>query len=291
MEQVDTILVPVDFSERSIAAAEHAAALAMKFGSKLILAHVVPRPAYEYAAFEGGAYVAEMPTEAELAEAAETRLDDLIKKAGLQQTVSKLVLFGQPADEIVRRCSKGDIDLVVMPTHGYGLFRRFILGSVTTKVLHDVGCPVLTGAHVPEIPSIAANPYTRVACAVDLSEHSKAVIQWAADFAKVYGAQLTIVHAVPELTTGAPYGEWYPPSAFDDLIRTGREQTEAMLAELGCEAAVHVASGGPPRVVRDFIEESDAEMLIVGRSSGASDRLRTNAYAIIRESPCPVISV
>ena len=35
-----------------------------------------------------------------------------------------------------------------MPTHGLGKLRRFILGSVTAKVLHDLEAPVLTGAHV-----------------------------------------------------------------------------------------------------------------------------------------------
>ena len=39
---------------------------------------------------------------------------------------------------------------MIMPTHGYGVFRRFLLGSVTSKVLHDLGCPVLTGAHLTE---------------------------------------------------------------------------------------------------------------------------------------------
>ena len=44
-----------------------------------------------------------------------------------------------------------------MPTHGYGPFRRFILGSNTAKVLHDADCPVWTGVHVEEIPAFGTS--------------------------------------------------------------------------------------------------------------------------------------
>jgi hypothetical protein len=39
------------------------------------------------------------------------------------------------------------VDLVMMPTHGVGTFRSFLVGSVTAKVLHDANCPVWTAAH------------------------------------------------------------------------------------------------------------------------------------------------
>ena len=41
-----------------------------------------------------------------------------------------------------------DQTVILMPTHGYGPFRRFILGSNTAKVLHDADCPVWTGVHL-----------------------------------------------------------------------------------------------------------------------------------------------
>jgi len=40
----------------------------------------------------------------------------------------------------------------MMPTHGLGGFRRFLLGSVTAKVLHDADCPVWTGVHLERAP-------------------------------------------------------------------------------------------------------------------------------------------
>src|SRR4051812_35255270 len=45
---------------------------------------------------------------------------------------------GDAARAIAECVGARQIDLVMMPTHGYGMFRRALLGSVTTKVLHDV---------------------------------------------------------------------------------------------------------------------------------------------------------
>ena len=60
----------------------------------------------------------------------------------------RLIYEGDPEAQIAAFTQAEDIQLIVMPTHGYGVFRRFLIGSGTSKVLHDVSCPVLTGVHV-----------------------------------------------------------------------------------------------------------------------------------------------
>ena len=57
-----------------------------------------------------------------------------------------IVLDGDPATRSVECATDLKADLIVMPTY-HGRFRAFLIGSVTTKVLHDVECPVLTGVH------------------------------------------------------------------------------------------------------------------------------------------------
>ena len=54
MLKLQKILVPVDFSERSTAAAEHAVVMAERFNSELIFLHAVPPGPYEHGFFEGG---------------------------------------------------------------------------------------------------------------------------------------------------------------------------------------------------------------------------------------------
>ena len=74
--------------------------------------------------------------------------------AGLN--VRRLLLHGDPASKIVELAREEHVDLIAMPTHGYGPFRRFILGSNTAKVLHDADCPVWTGVHIEEARPVAA---------------------------------------------------------------------------------------------------------------------------------------
>jgi nucleotide-binding universal stress UspA family protein len=54
-----------------------------------------------------------------------------------------------------------------------------------------------------------------------------------------------------------------------------------------------VEGGDAPHVVCGAAESRQADLLVIGRGSAAGmfGRLRTSAYAIIRQSPCPVVSV
>ena len=47
------------------------------------------------------------------------------------------------------------------------------------------------------------------------------------------------------------------------------------------------------KIILDYSKKMNADLLVIGRGSAAGmfGRLRTNAYAIIRQSPCPVVSV
>jgi len=74
-------------------------------------------------------------------------------------------------------------------------------------------------------------------------------------------------------------------SVRDDLARVQQR--------FGTEAELVVEPGDPPKVVCEMAQQRRAELLVIGRGSAAGvfGRLRTNAYAIIRQSPCPVVSV
>lgn len=64
-----------------------------------------------------------------------------LKKAGITSTdVAKV---GDPGDEISSFADKGKFDLVIMGSHGHGLFKNLVLGSVATKVLAGCKVPVL----------------------------------------------------------------------------------------------------------------------------------------------------
>jgi nucleotide-binding universal stress UspA family protein len=294
MLAIRNILVPIDFSDRSAAAAEHAVELGKKFGSKLYFAHFVPPSPYEYAAFDEGFYAAAAwPNLGQVRQSLEKRMCGLIEKVKPAGAVEKIISRGDPAREIEALIVEKDIDLAVMPTHGYGPFRRLVLGSVVSKVLHDVKIPVFTGAHVPELTPIDPDPYKRIACAIDLYGHSEDVLRWAWDFAQACQEDLIVIHAAPRVEVGGTYGNWFPPEARSSIEEGARETVNEMLAKVGCRAEVHVSSAEPAGYIAQVADESYADILVIGRdtASGPLKGLREHAMSIIRQAPCPVISV
>lgn len=293
--KIQNILVPVDFSERSEHGAQHALALARHFDAKLTFLHVVPPSPYEYAAFDEGFYAAATwPQAPEVRETLLKRLDELAQRVAPGRDIETVVVSGDPSLEIEDVAKDKNADLVMLPTHGYGAFRKLVLGSVTSKVLHDVSRPVFTGAHVPELAPVNDEPYRRVACAVDLGEHSENTLRWAHDFAQAFDAELLVIHAAPLIEAGGTYGEWFPPDTRDQVESAARRSLDELLTKTGVLGAkVHVASARAVPYVCDTLEKTRADVLVIGRSTheGPMSDLLADAYSIIRRSPCPVISV
>jgi nucleotide-binding universal stress UspA family protein len=180
--------------------------------------------------------------------------------------------------------------LIVMPTHGYGPFRRFILGSVTAKVLHDADCPVCTGIHL-EAPPATKIQFKQITAALDLGPQSERTLMWAARFAKDVGAELALVHATPALEGHA--GEFFDPEWQHQVEVAVREEVGELQKRLNINAPLHVESGEAARTVCEVAADLETDLLVIGRGSAAGvfGRLRANAYSIIRQSRSPVVSV
>jgi nucleotide-binding universal stress UspA family protein len=290
MRELNRILFPVDFSDRCRGAARHAALLAGHFNSELILLHVVETPVTRPGELDFGVLALEADVEARTQRAGE--LMAAFDEPGFESLrISREVVNGDAARTIVRIADESVADLIMMPTHGYGVFRRFILGSVTAKVLHDAHCPVWTGVHLERAAEDGPVLYSRVVCAVDIKPSSVPAVRAAADFARSFGAQLTVVHAVAS-SESVPE-RFMERELRQDLIRDARARLEAWLLELDVASADLTIDGGEPaRVIHAAAEQRSADVLFIGRGEHAGlGRLRTHSYAIIRESPCPVISV
>ena len=259
MFKLTRILFPVDFSERSKRAAPYVDALAKQFGAELFLLNVVQPPTYN----------------SSLGDAPGTHWESFEPAfAAHHLQLKRLTEHGEVAPTIIECANTYSVDLIMMPTHGLGMYRRLIIGSNTAKVLHDAECPVWTGVHIKDAPHVGKAVCHRVLCALDLEPSSAQVLRWAAGLAAGYKAELTVVH----VTTDSPRAR----HALDGLQRT-----------VGTNAAVRVEAGEPTKVVAHVAGELKADILVIGRCSteGALGRLEMTAYSIIRQSPCPVISV
>src|ERR1035438_8823524 len=161
MDSFARILLPVDFSERSAGAVHCARSLACHFGSELTLLHVLVPPQYEFGAVDvAGSMLAELGRDR--ARQATVELDTFMAPELDGLNVRRVLLEGDPATTVVDYAHREQTGLIIMPTHGYGPFRRYILGSNTAKVLHDADCPVWTGTHLPDTPITATMPFRNV---------------------------------------------------------------------------------------------------------------------------------
>ena len=287
MKSLAKVLLPVDFSERSLGAARYAKILADHFHSELTLLHVLAPPHYEFGALEiGGSMLSELyeNRSAQVEKELQTFLVDELH--GVE--AKRVVLEGDPARRIVEYAHAENTDLIVMPTHGYGPFRQFILGSITAKVLHDADCPVWTGVHLEEAPPEPAISFRHILCAIDLGPQSCKTLEWAASLQKEFGARMTVIHVTTYTPPMATDAQWQL-----DMERAAREDLARLQQREGIEAELRIEAGDPPKQICHVAAEQKADLVVIGRGSagGVFGRLRTNAYAIIRQSPCPVVSV
>lgn len=288
MLEFKTILFPIDFSERCRGAAHYVEALAGRFRSRVILLHVVETTIGQPGDLDFGGLATSVDWESRLTRS--QRLLDQFMADEQFLSIERMLETGDPARTIIRIARSERADLIMLPTHGYGGFRRFILGSVTAKVLHDADCPTWTGVHMEAAPPLDAIQVRRIVCAVDLTPRSEAVIAAASDLADEYGAELALTHVVPG-------SDAIPENILDcelrrHLIAQAREQLQTQAVKAGLQASLVVRSGDIARLVDETAKEFGADLVIIGRSQQHGlGRLRTHAYAIIRESPCPVLSI
>jgi nucleotide-binding universal stress UspA family protein len=114
---------------------------------------------------------------------------------------------------------------------------------------------------------------------VDLKASSARVLDWASHLAEEYQAELTLVHV-----TG---------SQNQHARSEARQALEHLLKAAGYRSGLRVEAGDVPKVVAQMAGEIKADLLVIGRKSeaGVLGRLDMTAYSIIRQSPCPVVSV
>jgi nucleotide-binding universal stress UspA family protein len=275
---IKRILFPVDFSEQCLGAARYVEALAGRFEAEIMLLHAV---------LNGEDTLAE-----ELVSGRETRLNLFLADELKYFTTHRQCVPGDPASEIVQAARSWKPDLIAMPTHGGGAFRRLLLGSVTAKVLHDVACPVWTAIHAEQAPVLEQITCTKVMCAVDLGDRSRSIVEWAASLAREYDAPLGIVHAIPPVEASAA-ARYLDQEYVVDLTVAAKCRIAAIQGVAGTDAEVFVDAGETSRIVRCAAKHFQANVLVIGRHSqqGLAGHLRHNAYSILRESPCPVISI
>ena len=147
MHPFKTIVVAVDFSETSTDTIDAALELARGQQDRVHLINVVADVFHSPGITEAPS-VDWAEVQRNWIERARSQLAALAGSCKLDpQRVVTVVEVGSPAAEIVRYANQHAADAIVLGSHGHGLVRRFVLGSVADRVLRQSSCPVMLVPH------------------------------------------------------------------------------------------------------------------------------------------------
>lgn len=293
---VRRILCPVDFSEFSVRALEHAARVASFFDATVHVLHVLP-----------GMVDLVDPLMAPLAHPPEAARDKAMR--GLAQLmepvaewnvpIESAVRIGNPARQIEAATHELPADLIVMGTHGRTGLPHVLMGSVAETVMHRVSCPVLTIGH--RTATVDAPPFRRILCPIDLMPGSEHTLDFALALAAESDAEVEVLHVVETIALDPKAGHAFEgEGAF-------QAQRRRMIAEAGvhlrqaippglrnwCTVRQRVATGEPWPAIVEAARSGRAEVIVMGAHAKAIDRVLfgSTTQRVVRESPCAVLVV
>jgi len=280
------ILFPVDYSEPCNTVVPYVKDMLRHFTADLTLVHAYGPGALAYSEL----FIADpnWPEEIQAIEAHRLRQFAAEMFPGEHvETFAKQGEAGQVIDDFVQHQGT---DLVMLPTRGLGPVRRFLLGSVTAKVLHDVGAAVWTGVGSSLADHEPAVPYKSIVCALDDSDEAEAVLIAAKAIACTYHASLHLLHAVatPPMALEVDYNAYRK-----DLMDGADFRLRELKAKVGVNAPHSVIDTMVIDGIRAEVLKRKADLVVLGRGEAQAgfSRVWSVLYPIVRESPCPVLSI
>lgn len=298
MPDIKSILCPIDFSDASRHALEHAIAIARWYNAGIVGLHV-------FNPVEFGSVVIGAPTSvgedvtfgANIAQMQEEVLACLEPARAAGVKTAGRVESGPAADAILDDARVLPADIIVMGTHGASGFEHLVLGSVTEKVLRKAVCPVLTVP--PRTFATSRVPFRRLLCPVDFSEPSIAALEFALSIAQESDAELTVLHVLewqpddeplPNLPFSVPeYGRHREGDALERLARLIPES-----ARTWCAPAPRITHGKPYREILGAATEDRADLIIMGvHGRNAFDIMLfgSTTNQVVRRATCPVLTL
>ena len=275
------ILVAIDFSEISQRALAHAAALARIFGATVYGAHVVP--------FDKNPFAEPESAELALRQAglsAKEQIGKMFSQAGISAGDSQILVGdGDVGGVIAGLVREHSADLLVVGTTGRQGLEKVLLGSVAEELIRSSPCPVLSIG--PDVADKAPATIASIVCGIDFSPESLHAAPYAFRLARMFAAQVTVVHVAREPEESAVEMQQL-------LTKRLKEQVWPDAGPAGPDFVV--AFGEPAAELLKVASERNAGLIVIGvRGSGAFTRRSTHfgstAHEVVSQAPCPVLTV
>ncbi len=291
MPSYERILCPVDFSEFSKCALAFAGSIAKRYRSNLLVQHVVEVQHKIEASF------AMATTYSEYREYLRARGEEDLAKFTSDSLAADLdpirvISDGSATDVILSFAATESVDLIVMGTHGRRGLDRFMLGSVTERVVRKATCPVLAvhgrAAEFAEAGQLSATRGGKVLLCSDLSAPSHVAFEYGWSLAAEYGAELTLVHVLEAVRGEASTGK---------CIARAMECLESLAPPEGYRLPppkVAIRIGRPYEEIAALATEGEFDVVVMSaHGEGVRDPavFGSTTHRVIQLGPCPVLVV
>lgn len=290
--ELKSILCPIDFSDFSAAAYQHALSLAEYYKARIVALHVVELWKYPFADYAGqeadyGKFSKMM------SEGGEMQLHRFTQQYSAGRLQPELVVDqGNAPRCILSFAQKENIEGIVMGTHGRSGFDRLVLGSSTDRVIRKAACPVLVVSNAAQrtldVEPDRRHRLSRILYCTDFSHNSDHARGYAISLAAEYGAELALFHVAEN-----------PPdvSKAEAIVAARTQELDKLVSEterknLNVRSAVRL--GKPYEEIVRYANEAQANLIIMtARGGDAVDRavFGSTTYRVIQLGPCPVLAI
>jgi nucleotide-binding universal stress UspA family protein len=295
--QINRILCPIDFSECSHRALQHAIAVARWYEASVTVFHVFTNvPNMEVPGVPLPDPSRELLTERMQAFAGAAPPDVPVR------FVARCV--PDVRSEILAEAQTLPADLLVIGSHGRSGVDRLLLGSVTESVVRKSPSPIMVvPPHAPDAaaPGLTHGVRPRILCAIDFSDASLGALEYAISLAEEADAELTLFHSIeipPELREPIPVPADFNidqchAAAEAACLRRLRELVPPSVRNY-CQVKTAVTEGAAYRQLLRLSAEQPTDLIVMGvHGRGAVDLLLfgSNTARVIRAATCPVLIV
>lgn len=203
------------------------------------------------------------------------------------------VVQGNPAPTIVEYAERYDHDLIVMPTHGREGVSRYLIGSVTEKVVRLSSVPVLTARMQPDEQLVF--PYENILIPTDGSAGAARAAEYGHSLAAALDATVHVLSVVDETSLGLDVRSTVPRQESEQAATDAIEDIVSEAETHGVENTVrHIEHGAPIEKILDTIESNDIHAVVMGTTGRhGTDRILLGSVVekTVRSAPVPVITV
>lgn len=266
MIDIKKVLFTTDFSSSAQQAFSHALFLAEHHNVELHLLNVIQTHRHDMIEPMEQAGNAEMIYK-QLCDNAEGRLRDMAEEKSNGITVHPEAVCGiNIVQSILEYITTHDIDVVVMGTHGRHGVNRWIMGSISEKIVRLAPCSVITIHGDRTIDT--HNPLKNILVPIDFSEYSRKALRTAIDIAGTYGSELHVLHVIEKMNIPSVYG--VEKSGFEKRIDEVKEratiEAERLIREFGGDnvrSHVHIVRGHATRTIISFADELSPDLVVI----------------------------